>query len=548
MRRLLLTLISLLTFVSSALAGPSTLRVMEIDYATAPTNLQIPYYNGTTLRWVPGPLSTVLDDDLDAIAALSGTSGLLCKTAANTWALRTMQAPAAGLTITNPAGVAGDPTFALANDLSALEGMSGTGLVSRTGSEAYAQRTLTAPAAGITVSDGDGVSGNPTLALANDLSALEAMSGTGLVARTGSETYAQRIITGTSNQITVTNGDGIAGNPVLSTPQDIATTSSPTFNSLTLTGSTPVISLTGPDPVIGLDADTEQLTILGGSSSAASLVLAGASAPVGFATLQAADDSSADVNISAPNSTGAINVKQGGSDKVVIDSTGITASTDVIFTSSPTTTIRTNTSDGADTNQIAIRGGGGSGNERGSFIRFFGNEASGAEGFLDLSAGNTTSSNSIVNIRAPGSNGSFNVINQGTTRLSIGNSSSSWTGPESASWTPTLSASSGTYTSTSLSYARYFKFGRFVYVAIVFSGTTSTNTQYLQATLPFASAALGNGQNAGCSVGDGGGALGGYVTISSGSSTAQFTRYDAAVFTAGAGRFVLCNFFYISAT
>lgn len=103
-----------------------------------------------------------LDSDLTAIAALSGT-GLLAHTGSGTWAERTLTAPAAGITISNPAGVAGNPTFALANDLSALEGMSGTGLVARTASETYAQRTITA-GAGISVSNGDGVSGNPTIA------------------------------------------------------------------------------------------------------------------------------------------------------------------------------------------------------------------------------------------------------------------------------------------------------------------------------------------------------------------------------------------------
>lgn len=83
------------------------------------------------------------------------------------------------------------------------------------GSAVFTQRTLTAPAAGITISNADGVSGNPTFALGNDLAALEAMSGTGLVARTASETYAQRTITGTSGKITVTNGDGVSGNPTL---------------------------------------------------------------------------------------------------------------------------------------------------------------------------------------------------------------------------------------------------------------------------------------------------------------------------------------------
>lgn len=82
-------------------------------------------------------------------------------------------------------------------------------------------RTLTGPAAGITVTNGNGVSGNPTLALANDLSAIEGLASTGLAARTGTDTWAQRTITGTANEITATNGDGVSGNPTLSLPATI---------------------------------------------------------------------------------------------------------------------------------------------------------------------------------------------------------------------------------------------------------------------------------------------------------------------------------------
>lgn len=75
-------------------------------------------------------------------------------------------------------------------DLSALAALSSTGLLARTGSNTYAERTLTAPAAGITVTNGTGVSGNPTLALADDLAALEALSGTNTIYyRSGASTW-----------------------------------------------------------------------------------------------------------------------------------------------------------------------------------------------------------------------------------------------------------------------------------------------------------------------------------------------------------------------
>lgn len=92
--------------------------------------------------------------------------------------------PASGLSISGTA-------LSLANDLAAYEGLSATGLVARTGDGSAAARTLTAPAAGITVSNGNGVSGNPTLALADDLAALEALTGTSTIYyRSGTSTWS----------------------------------------------------------------------------------------------------------------------------------------------------------------------------------------------------------------------------------------------------------------------------------------------------------------------------------------------------------------------
>src|SRR5262249_22959665 len=47
--------------------------------------------------------------------------------------------------------------------------------------------------------------------------------------RTGAGTGAARTITGTTNQVNVSNGDGVSGNPTLSTPQDIHTGAAPQF-------------------------------------------------------------------------------------------------------------------------------------------------------------------------------------------------------------------------------------------------------------------------------------------------------------------------------
>lgn len=66
----------------------------------------------------------------------------------------------------------------------------------------------------------------------SELTALAALATFGIVAHTAANTWATRTITGTANEITVTNGDGVAGAPTLSIPTAI------TFTGKTVTGGT----------------------------------------------------------------------------------------------------------------------------------------------------------------------------------------------------------------------------------------------------------------------------------------------------------------------
>jgi len=69
------------------------------------------------------------------------------------------------------------------------------------------------------------------------LAALAAHNTNGILTQTAADTFTGRTITGTTNQVNVTNGNGVSGNPTLSLPQNIHSGAWPTFSGATLNGS-----------------------------------------------------------------------------------------------------------------------------------------------------------------------------------------------------------------------------------------------------------------------------------------------------------------------
>jgi len=75
---------------------------------------------------------------------------------------------------------------------------------------------VSAPASGFTITGGPITSsGTFVFTLNNDLLGVENISTTGLAARTAANTWTTRTITGTASNISVTNGDGVSGNPTV---------------------------------------------------------------------------------------------------------------------------------------------------------------------------------------------------------------------------------------------------------------------------------------------------------------------------------------------
>lgn len=144
------------------------------------------------------------------------SSGMVVRTGADAVTARALVASGEGITVANGNGVNGNPAISLSDDVAALEALLSTGFAVRTGSNTWSLRSLSVSGNGISISNGNGVSANPTFSLADDVAALEALASTGFAVRTGSNSWAQRsIAVAAGGKITVTNGDGVSGNPTL---------------------------------------------------------------------------------------------------------------------------------------------------------------------------------------------------------------------------------------------------------------------------------------------------------------------------------------------
>jgi hypothetical protein len=97
------------------------------------------------------------------------------------------------------------------------------------------------------------------------LTALAALDSTaGMLAQTGADTFARRTLTGTANEVTVTNGDGVSGNPTVSLPAAL------TFTGKTVTGGTYSGAISFNKVAITSPATGATLTIADGKTLTAS--------------------------------------------------------------------------------------------------------------------------------------------------------------------------------------------------------------------------------------------------------------------------------------
>jgi hypothetical protein len=90
-----------------------------------------------------------------------------------------------------------------------------TGLIVKSGVNTVVNRSIAAGTAGLSVANGDGIAGNPTLSLTNLALSISTLTGNGMVSLVNGSYFQNVTLTGAANQITILNPNG-GSNPLIS--------------------------------------------------------------------------------------------------------------------------------------------------------------------------------------------------------------------------------------------------------------------------------------------------------------------------------------------
>ena len=178
-------------------------------------------------------------------------------------------------------GVGLTDTGALGSISIILNGASGSlesstnGMISKTSGNTVVGRTLTGSSTGVTVTNGDGVAGNPVIALNGPVGSINGLSGSGILTLQNSSSVGAVQIAGTAGEVAVANGNGLLGNPTISL--DASGVAAGTYGSGTQVGQFTVdskgritsaanVTITGSENIVG-GAANQILYQLGANST-----------------------------------------------------------------------------------------------------------------------------------------------------------------------------------------------------------------------------------------------------------------------------------------
>ncbi len=172
-----------LTMATARLLGRTTASTGAVEEISVSSSLSL---SAGTLT---------LDPTLVALAAFN-SNGILVQTAADTFTSRSIAVSGTTLGIASASGVGGNPTITTTTIIDGISSLSATGLIARTGAGTVSARTITG-GTNITVTNGDGVSGNPTIAATVGAVDTQVFSASGTWTKpTGGQTWARVIVIG----------------------------------------------------------------------------------------------------------------------------------------------------------------------------------------------------------------------------------------------------------------------------------------------------------------------------------------------------------------
>jgi hypothetical protein len=119
----------------------------------------------------------------------AASSGFIVKDSANTVVSRSLTTSGTGLSISNPDGTGANPIFSLTGTVASLANFPGVGVLALRPGNTIAALTVTGTANQIAVTDGDGQAGNPTIGIASN----PVLPGTGSVKVPGGTTAQQPV-------------------------------------------------------------------------------------------------------------------------------------------------------------------------------------------------------------------------------------------------------------------------------------------------------------------------------------------------------------------
>jgi hypothetical protein len=251
-----------------------------INIGTAGITGILPIANGGTNSATTLSNSRIMVSSSGSIVEAPALSnGMVAQTAANTFTARTITGTANQISLINGNGITGDPTISIpsaviltgassinssSSTLAIGDSVTTTLTLGRAGQTTSLPATISMPnltaslplqlnasynvisqainigTAGITgtlpivnggTNSATALSNNRIMVSSGGAIVEAAALSNGMVAQTAANTFTARTITGASNQVTVTNGDGISGNPTLSLPAAIILSNPSSINS-----------------------------------------------------------------------------------------------------------------------------------------------------------------------------------------------------------------------------------------------------------------------------------------------------------------------------